>query len=122
MSPSRTREFGLMSPHLTKYNLHRAYNLQQETSFILVPGQVADDASVLCGGGPKGDNLSLLKRVRRANPNAFILYKPHPDVESNLRRGALPKKLFCAMPMIASKIVAQRRLLRAVMNCTLAHH
>tara|TARA_X000000950_G_scaffold167552_1_gene204631 strand:- start:96 stop:455 length:360 start_codon:yes stop_codon:yes gene_type:complete len=82
----------LIDHNLTKYNLHRAYNLQQETSFILVPGQVADDASVLCSGGPKGDNLSLLKRARRANPNAFILYKPHTDVESNLRLGALPKK------------------------------
>ena len=39
-----------------------------------MPGQVADDASVLCSGGPKGDKLSLLKRVRRANPNAFILF------------------------------------------------
>ena len=82
----------MIDHNLTKYNLHRAYNLQQETSFILVPGQVADDASVLCSGGPKGDNLSLLKRARRANPNAFILYKPHTDVESNLRLGALPKK------------------------------
>ena len=88
----QTLQRRLIDHDLTKYNLHRAYNLQQKTSCILVPGQVADDASVLCGGGPKGDNLSLLKRVRNANPNAFILFKPHPDVESNLRLGALPKK------------------------------
>jgi capsular polysaccharide export protein len=28
--------------------------------------------------------------VRRANPDAFILYKPHPDVEAGHRRGAIP--------------------------------
>jgi capsule polysaccharide export protein KpsC/LpsZ len=66
-------------------------------------------ASVLCGGGPKGDNLSLLKPLGAPIQTPLFLYKPHPDVESNLRRGALPKKPFCAMPMIASKIVAQRR-------------
>ena len=86
-----TRQRRLIDHDMTKYNLHRAYNVQQK-SCILVPRQVADNASVLCGGGPNGGNLSLLKRVGDGNPNAFILFKPHPDVESNLRLSALPKK------------------------------
>ena len=56
---------------------------------ILVPGQVEDDASVRLGGGAVRGNLDLLARVRAANPDAFILSKPHPDIEAGLRRGAV---------------------------------
>lgn len=54
---------------------------------ILVPGQVADDQSVRCGGGRIGGNLELLQAVRRHNPDAFIVYRPHPDVEATHRLG-----------------------------------
>ena len=56
---------------------------------ILVPGQVEDDLSVRLGGGGIARNLDLLARVRTANPEAFILYKPHPDVEAGHRQGKL---------------------------------
>jgi capsular polysaccharide export protein len=54
---------------------------------VLTPGQVVDDASVRRGGGVVRDNLELLKAVRVARPDAFIVYKPHPDVEAGLRPG-----------------------------------
>jgi capsular polysaccharide export protein len=57
---------------------------------VLVPAQVANDASVVRGGGTVRDNLALLKAVRAARPNAFIVFKPHPDVESGIRPGAVP--------------------------------
>jgi capsular polysaccharide export protein len=57
---------------------------------ILVPGQVEDDQSVLLGAGDVRTNLALLERVRLANPDATILYKPHPDVEAGLRAGVVP--------------------------------
>ena len=57
---------------------------------ILVPGQVEDDASIMAGTGPVASNLALLAATRAANPGAVILYKPHPDVEAGLRRGAVP--------------------------------
>ena len=56
---------------------------------ILVPGQVEDDLSVRLGGAGITSNLDLLARVRRANPDAFILYKPHPDVEAGHRAGKI---------------------------------
>jgi capsular polysaccharide export protein len=56
---------------------------------ILVAGQVEDDASVRCGGGAIQTNLALLKAVRRRCPDAFIVYKPHPDVQADLRVGRL---------------------------------
>lgn len=57
---------------------------------LLVPGQVADDLSVLRGGGEIQDNFSLLKAVRAAHPDAYIIYRPHPDVEGGYRKGSLP--------------------------------
>ena len=56
---------------------------------ILVPGQVANDKSVLAGGGGLSPGLPLLQRVRAAHPDAFIVYKPHPDVEAGHRPGAV---------------------------------
>ena len=57
---------------------------------VLVPGQVENDASVLRGGGAVRTNLQLLEAVRAARPDAFIVYKPHPDVEAGLRPGVIP--------------------------------
>lgn len=54
---------------------------------ILVPGQVEDDASIRLGAGDVRRNIDLLARVRAENPDAVILYKPHPDVEAGLRIG-----------------------------------
>jgi len=55
---------------------------------ILVPGQVEDDRAVISGGqGLK--NLELLRRVRADAPEAYIVYKPHPDVEAGHRKGRI---------------------------------
>lgn len=57
---------------------------------ILVPGQVEDDASVLLGVAPDlRSNLALLRAVRAAHPGAVMIYKPHPDVQAGLRKGAV---------------------------------
>jgi capsular polysaccharide export protein len=78
---------------ITKYNLASslpAIEMPTGVRHILVPGQVEDDLSVLHGGGEIRSNLDLLSEVRRANPDAFILYKPHPDVAAGHRKGAVP--------------------------------
>jgi capsular polysaccharide export protein len=54
---------------------------------VLVTGQVEDDRSVLTGAGSVAGNLDLLRRARAAEPDAFIIYKPHPDVLSGHRKG-----------------------------------
>jgi capsular polysaccharide export protein len=64
-------------------------NRIQAQRYVLVPGQVEDDRAVLCGGGEVEGNLDLLRRVRRDGPDAFILYKPHPDVEAGHRVGGV---------------------------------
>ena len=60
---------------------------------LLVVGQVEDDRSVLFGGGAISSNLALLKRVRDAAPDAWIVYRPHPDVEAGHRRGRIAKSI-----------------------------
>lgn len=57
---------------------------------ILVPGQVEDDRSILEGGGTVRTNFELLRRVREIAQDAYILYKPHPDIEAGHRAGAIP--------------------------------
>ncbi|WP_404711422.1 hypothetical protein [Sphingomonas sp. MMS24-J13] len=57
---------------------------------ILVAGQVEDDASVRLGGAGVAGNLDLLARARAAEPDAHILFKPHPDVDAGHRKGRVP--------------------------------
>lgn len=56
---------------------------------ILVTGQVEDDRSVL-SGGDNCTNLTLLAKARAIEPEAWIIYKPHPDVEAGHRKGHVP--------------------------------
>ncbi len=82
----------ILSAGLTKYNLKgRSLDLPPADGHvrILVPGQVADDASVLLGCPDVSTNADLLAHVRAQNPDAQIIYKPHPDVEAGLRKGAI---------------------------------
>lgn len=74
---------------VTKYNLGGTAPPLPEGHRILVPGQVEDDASIRTGAGEICTNLALLRATRTANPDAIILYKPHPDVEAGLRPGAV---------------------------------
>ena len=54
---------------------------------ILIIGQVGDDASLRKGRGNVGSNDELVNQVRIDNPDASIIYRPHPDVTSKLREG-----------------------------------
>jgi capsular polysaccharide export protein len=76
---------------LSKYNLGGTVDLDGLPGGrrILVPGQVEDDASIRTGADAVSTNLGLLQAARDANPDAVILYKPHPDVEAGLRAGAI---------------------------------
>ena len=81
---------GLTRARLTKYNLDRPAPVLPDGHRILVPGQVEDDASIRLGAGEVATNLALLQAARAANPQAVIVYKPHPDVEAGLRAGRVP--------------------------------
>ena len=80
----------LVAARLSKYNLgERTRSLEHQAKpgqrIVLVPGQVEDDASIRCGTVDIRSNAALLREVRKARPDAYILYKPHPDVVSGNR-------------------------------------
>ena len=74
---------------VTKYNVGAPPPDLPEGHRILVPGQVEDDASIRLGAPGVRTNAELLRVAREANPDAVLIYKPHPDVETGLRPGAI---------------------------------
>ncbi|EAI0924375.1 capsular polysaccharide biosynthesis protein [Campylobacter lari] len=78
----------------SKYNglKHETLNFNTNKKIILIPAQVEDDASMILGGAGC-DTLELLQSVRKVNENAFIVFKPHPDVLSGNRKGLKDKSI-----------------------------
>jgi capsular polysaccharide export protein len=92
---------------VTKYNLGGeapVLRAPPDRPLLLVPGQVEDDASVRLGGGTIQGNLALLQQVRAAHPEAFIVYKPHPDTEAGFRKGGVAAE---ALAALADQVVAR---------------
>jgi capsular polysaccharide export protein len=85
----------ILRNNITKYNITGApapLPPSPGRKRILVVGQVEDDASIIFGAGRVRTNLGLLRAVREAAPDAYIIWKPHPDVQSGYRRGYLPAR------------------------------
>ncbi len=79
----------LIQKKMTKYNvgIEEIPIEIKNKDFILVLGQVEDDASIEFGKIDVHTNLSLLKKVAEKNPNKKIVFKNHPDVISGNRKG-----------------------------------
>lgn len=86
----------IVKNRFSKYNLlsHKELKLNAKANqkIILIPAQVEDDASMIYGG-MDFDTTKLLKSVRENNPNAYIIYKTHPDVVSGNRKGLKEKNI-----------------------------
>ncbi|EAI2525634.1 TPA: capsular polysaccharide biosynthesis protein [Campylobacter jejuni] len=80
----------LLENRFSKYNGLKHENLKINAKIgqkiILIPAQVEDDASMILGGFGLS-TLDLLKEVRAKNQDAYIIFKPHPDVLSGNRVG-----------------------------------
>ncbi|EAH6002356.1 capsular polysaccharide biosynthesis protein [Campylobacter coli] len=78
----------------SKYNglKHEKLDFNTNKKIILIPAQVEDDASMILGGADF-DTLKLLQSVRAANKDAFVVFKPHPDVLSGNRKGLKDKDI-----------------------------
>ncbi len=82
----------LREKRLTKYNLtgqQVSLDLQlvNGRKVILVPGQVEADASIAFGSPVVKSNIDLLHHVRAAEPNAYLIFKAHPDLVAGARHG-----------------------------------
>lgn len=85
------RQF-IVAHGITKYNLEPRVPVDWHSGgrkVVLVPGQVEDDASIRFGCTDVRTNLGLLQAARQAHPDAYIVYKPHPDVASGNRLGTV---------------------------------
>ncbi len=83
----------IVAAGLSKYNVgeasHDGFAGAGARLRVLVVGQVEDDASIRKGCADIASNAALLAAVRAARPEAFVLYKAHPDVVAGNRRGRL---------------------------------
>jgi capsular polysaccharide export protein len=79
----------LLGAAITKYNLEAPIWRRPTAAHrvVLVVGQVEGDASIRLGTAELRTNRQLLAAVRNAEPDAWLLYKPHPDVVAGLRQG-----------------------------------
>ncbi|RTI94742.1 capsule biosynthesis protein [Campylobacter jejuni] len=91
----------LLENRFSKYNGLKHENLKINAkigqNIILIPAQVEDDASMILGGFGLS-TLDLIKEVRAKNQDAYIIFKPHPDVLSGNRVGLKDETLileFC---------------------------
>jgi capsular polysaccharide export protein len=95
---ARARAFRdrLVRTRVTKYGIGRGEAVRQlrvaaaGRDLVLVAGQVEDDASLRLGTFDVDDNRTLLARARARHPEACVVFKPHPDVVSGVRRGHVP--------------------------------
>lgn len=92
--PLRARARGLtqllIQRGVSKYNLGTDASLPASVEGrlkILVPGQVEKDASIRYGSPVVRSNAALVAAVRALYPQAFVVYKEHPDVVSGVRAG-----------------------------------
>lgn len=81
----------LVNASISKYGQGISSVIRQQNAKkqVLVAGQVEDDRSIISGGAGT-TNLQLLERVRALEPDAWLVYKPHPDVEAGHRKGHIP--------------------------------
>jgi capsular polysaccharide export protein len=91
----------LIAEGVTKYNLPGTRAgcaaLPRDARLrVLAPGQVEDDASLRWGAPGLRRNADLLRATRARWPDAFILWRPHPDVETGMRPGAVDPETIAA--------------------------
>lgn len=103
----------LVELNISKYNVGKVDKLSRpetDKKVLLVIGQVEDDMSIQLGGVSIKTNLELIKEVRANNTDAYIIYKPHPDVYAGLRTGKIEEELVL-------KFVNQIELDSSILEC-----
>lgn len=98
----------LLEQRVSKYNVGQAntpnsFNKAQISSHrrLLIVGQVEDDLSVQYCGSSITTNSALIARVRQDHPDAYLIYKPHPDVEAGLRSGKVAESILALVDSVA---------------------
>lgn len=85
---------------------------------ILVVGQVESDASIAYGATTVNSNLALVKAVRAEHPEAWLVYKPHPDVVAGARAAGKGER---EIPRYCDQVAAQASLADVFDGCDEVH-
>ncbi len=85
LAHAATLRNSLIQQRLSKYNVGTSElpplrMMAEGRKILLVIGQVDDDASLKYGSSEITNTQALLTAVRAWDPDAWIVYKPHPDV------------------------------------------
>lgn len=111
---ARIREM-IVQNDITKYNVDRIEPLDVRPdpgqTVIFVPGQVESDASIQFGAEDVVTNARLLEAVRMAQPDAFIIFKPHPDLVARNRPGG---RLTTSLRRLCDHVEIRRSVLSCI--------
>jgi len=93
----------ITSKGISKYNFPKTDDklddIPKNRYIVLAIGQVEDDMSIKYGCSKQITNLDLLQCAFAENPDAYIIYKPHPDTLTGIRKTISPLsecKNFCS--------------------------
>ena len=88
---------------LSKYNLRgqAPVGWPVDRDILLVVGQVENDKSILLGCAPDlSTNSALVEAARRDHPDAFLVYRNHPDVLAGNRPGRLDAEAMASVDAV----------------------
>ncbi len=111
----------ILSAGVTKYNVDantRKIEVPANRRFLLVVGQVADDESIKRGSVDVCGNLALCEAVKIENPDAYIVFKPHPDVVSGNRLGAIPDEI---LVNLVDAVITDISIIDCIEQCDEVH-
>ncbi len=100
----------LLDTGISKYNSGRKVDIEtiygpKRTKRVLVIGQVERDASIAFGCSVRITNNDLVRMARAENPDAQIIYKPHPEVLSGIApSGSDPDEVRCISQIIEDNV------------------
>ncbi len=92
---------------LSKYNLDRPDarpDWPADRPILLVVGQVENDKSILLGCEDIRTNAGLVAAARADHPDAFLVYRNHPDVLAGNRPGLLDAAALAEVDAVADEL------------------
>ncbi len=117
----------LLQQRISKYNLGTSgsapfADAKPEQRRILITGQVDTDASLKFGSPVIFRNIDLLVRVRQwldeQGIDAYVVYKPHPDVAQAGRQGHVPEP---EALKLADRVVTDCDIFDCISQCDELH-
>ena len=111
----------ILAAGLSKYNVGRSGQYTPapaDRRKVLVVGQVENDESIRRGCGEVSTNAQLLQSVRKVCPEAWIVYRPHPDVSAGNRPGRIDSRTLLAC---ADRVESDATIGECLQDCDELH-